>query len=134
MSDIKRLAEEAHHAICSVWPECLQTMAPLKDRNAHAAIDALAAAGEEAERRAADHVCLDPKHSDCVVILRTGMEALDAHIAALTRQNEALRGALAGLLHEHDDAAADEYLHPCPYSECRSDTVVIARSALKETP
>ena len=86
MSDIKRLCE-----------------------GSHAAIAALAAAGEEAERRAADHVCLDPKHPDCVVILRAGMDALDAHIAALTRQNEALQREIDGL--RRLKASVDEALN-----------------------
>jgi len=49
---------------------------------------------------------------------------------SLARENERLREALAALLHEHDDADASKYKHPCDWSECKSDVIAKARAAL----
>ena len=137
MSDIKRLAKEAH-IFC---PECNGTLTvavhdescksyisgecdpdcPVRvpcDWPGHAAIDALAAAGEEAERRYDGFVMMTP----------AAAESMRDRIDALTRQNEALRKALRNVADVQDDTLA--VVSQSTLFTLRRD----ARDALKETP
>ena len=122
MSDIKRLAEEAHEKIQILVPLVNPHREPTKE--AHAAIDAIAAAGEEAERRYDGFVMMTP----------AAAESMRDRIDALARQNEALRKALSNLVADADRwrASVEAVIGRQP----REDWPALdsARAALKETP
>ena len=127
MTDLKRLAEEAHGTCPHRLKMFKNTHCQWNEGVAcnwigHAAIDALAAAGEEAERLAAtDH---NETCSTLAAVYSAECRNHDAtrqQVAALTRQNEALRKALLRAAVGLDDAAD---LHGAE----------AARAALKETP
>ena len=107
MTDLKRLAFDTHR------------LADPEDGRLHAAIDALAATGEEAEKLSNQR--------------RETNRRLSAGVGALTRQNEALRKALRSIEAKLNDAIREHGLCERNVRESRT----IAQDALmwdEETP